>query len=67
MANTVYENFYLSNEIEDQYNSHLNLQQFCTIDNTLVGTAGMTRKIHKYTATNGTEKLTIGKIGRAHV
>lgn len=61
MANTVYENFYLSNEIEDQYNSHLNLQQFCTIDNTLVGTAGMTRKVHKYTATNGTEKLTIGK------
>ena len=59
MANTVYENFYLSNEIEDQYNSHL--KQFCTIDNSLVGTAGMTRKVHKYTATNGTEKLTMGK------
>lgn len=23
MANTVYDNFYLSNEIEDQYKSHL--------------------------------------------
>ena len=61
MPNTVYENFYLSNEIEDQYNSHLDLQQFCTVDNTLTGTAGMTRKIHKYKATNGTEKLAKGK------
>ena len=32
MANVVYENFYLSNEIEDQFNSHLDLQQFCTVD-----------------------------------
>ena len=61
MPNTVYENFYLSNEIEDQYNSHLDLQQFCTVDNTLTGTAGMKRKIHKYKATNGTEKLAKGK------
>lgn len=61
MANTVYENFYLSNEIEDQYNSHLDLQQFCTVDNTLTGVAGMKRKINVYKATDGTEKLTIGK------
>lgn len=61
MPNTVYDNFFLSNEIEDQYNSHLDLQQFCTVDNTLTGTAGMVRKIHKYSATNGTEKLTMGK------
>ncbi len=60
MANTVYDNFYLSNEIEDQYNSHLDLQQFCTVDNSLEGTAGMTRKIHKYKATDGTEKLDKG-------
>lgn len=61
MANTIYENFYLSNEIEDQFNSHLNLQQFCTVDNSLVGTAGMTRKINVYSATNATEKLGIGE------
>ena len=61
MANTVYENFYLSNEIEDQYNSHLDLMQFCTIDNTLEGTAGMKRKINVYRATDGTEKLTVGE------
>ena len=59
--NTVYENFYLSNEIEDQYNSHLDLQQFCTVDNTLTGVAGMKRKINVYRATNGTEKLGAGE------
>lgn len=61
MPNTVYDNFYLSNEIEDQYNSHLDLQQFCTVDNTLTGTPGMLRKIHVYKATDGTEKLTKGQ------
>ena len=60
MANTIYNNFYLSNEVEDQFNSHLNLQQFCTIDNNLVGTPGMIRKINVYKATDGTEKLAMG-------
>ena len=61
MANTFYENFFLSNTVEDQFNSHLDLQQFCTIDNTLEGTAGMKRVIHTYRATDGTEKLTVGQ------
>ena len=61
MANTIYENFFLSNTVEDQYNSHLDMQQFCTIDNTLEGTAGMKRIIHSYRATNGTEKLAVGQ------
>jgi len=61
MAHKIYDNFYLSNEIEDQYNSHLDLQQFCTVDNSLVGTAGMTRKINRYEATDGTEKLGMGE------
>lgn len=61
MAHKIYDNFYLSNEVEDQYKSHLNLQQFCTVDNSLVGTAGMTRKINVYTATDGTEKLAMGE------
>ena len=60
MANQVYENFFLSNEVEDQFNSHLDLQQFCTIDNSLVGTAGMKRIINTYRATDGTEKLVMG-------
>ena len=61
MANQVYDNFFLSNTVEDQFNSHLDLQQFCVVDNTLVGTAGMKRIIHTYRATNGTEKLTVGQ------
>ena len=61
MANTVYEDFFLSNTVEDQYNSHLDLVPFCTVDNSLEGTAGMKRVIHTYRATNGTEKLTIGQ------
>lgn len=60
MGHTIYDNFYLSNEIEDQFNSYLDLQQFCTIDNNLVGTAGMKRKINRYSATDGTEKVTMG-------
>lgn len=61
MAHTIYDNFFLSNEVEDQFNSHLDLQQFCTIDTTLTGTAGMLRKINVYRATNGTEKVAMGE------
>ena len=60
MAHKIYDNFFLSNEVEDQFNSHLNLQQFCTIDNSLIGTPGMKRKINVYKATDGTEKLAMG-------
>ena len=60
MANQVYSNFFLSNTVEDQYNSHLDLQQFCTIDNELEGVAGMKRVINTDRATNGTEKLAVG-------
>lgn len=60
MAHTIYENFYLSNEVEDQYKSHLDLQQFCKVDNSLIGTAGMKRQINVYSATDGTETLTMG-------
>ena len=60
MANQVYSNFFLSNTVEDQYNSHLDLVQFCKVDNSLVGTAGMKKMIHTYRATDGTEKLAVG-------
>ena len=61
MANVVYENFYLSNEVEDQFDSHLDLMRFCTVDRTLEGTAGMKRLINVYAATDGTEKLAEGE------
>ena len=60
-THTIYDNFVLANEIEDQYNSKLDLVRFCTVDNSLVGVAGDTKKIHVYCATNGTEKLEMGQ------
>ena len=54
-------NYVLENTIEDQYNSHLDLMRFCTIDNSLVGVAGDTKKIRVYRATNATEKLAMGE------
>jgi len=60
MSNTPYSNFFLSNEVEDQFNSHLDLQNFCKIDRGLVGNPGMIRKINVYSATNGTQKLAVG-------
>lgn len=54
-------NFVLENTIEDQYNSHLDLMRFCTVDNSLVGVAGDTKKIRVYRATNATEKLAMGE------
>ena len=61
MAHKIYENFFLSNEVEDQYNSHLNLMPFCTVDNSLVGEPGMKRKINVYQATDGVEVLGMGE------
>lgn len=61
MANTIYDNFFLTNEVTDQFNSHLDLQQFCTIDRTLSGTPGMLRKINVYSASSGAEKLAMGE------
>jgi len=61
MAHTIYDNFVLANEIEDQYASMVNLQQFCKVDNDLVGTPGMIKKINVYRATDGTEKLAMGE------
>lgn len=58
--NTGYSNFFISNEIEDQLNSYLDLQQFCTVDRALLSVPGDTRKINVYTATEGAEKVDIG-------
>lgn len=56
-----YPNYVLANEIEDQYNSKLDLVRFCNIDNSLVGVAGDTKKIRVYSATDATEKLGMGE------
>lgn len=56
----IYDNFVLENEIEDQFNSHLDLTRFVTVDNSLVGVAGDVKKIRRYKATDGTEQLEMG-------
>lgn len=61
MANQVYDNFYLANEIEDQINSYLDLQNFARVRDELEGTAGMTYKVNVYSATSGAEKLELGE------
>ena len=61
MANTAYENFFLGSIVEDQFNSHLDLARFVTVDTSLQGTAGMKKIINVYSATNGTEKLAQGE------
>ena len=61
MAHVIYDNFYLSNEVEDQFNSHLDLMAFCTVDNSLEGVPGMKRRINVYSATDGTQKLAMGE------
>ena len=60
MANTVYSNFYLENEIEDQYASRLDLQNFFKVDNTLEGVPGMTKVVNVYSGANGAQKLAQG-------
>jgi hypothetical protein len=51
----------VAREIEDQYNSHLDLMRFCTLDNSLVGVAGDKKKIRVYSATDATQKLAMGE------
>ena len=61
MANKTYPNQVLENRFEDQYNSKLDLMQFCTVDDSLVGVAGDKKVINTYTATDGTEVLEMGE------
>ena len=61
MANKTYPNQVLENRFEDQYNSKLDLMQFCVVDDSLVGVAGDKKVINTYTATNGTEVLAMGE------
>lgn len=60
MANTPYEDFVLEDKIEDQYNSHLDLQRFCTIDDTLELSEGMKKIVNVYSATNSVMKVLKG-------
>ena len=52
---------FLSNEMEDLYASHLDLNQFCTVDNELEGVAGDIRKINVYGASGDAEDVAEGQ------
>lgn len=68
---------FVSNEIEDTYLSHLDLNGFCTIDNELTGVPGDRRRIIKYTATGAavdvaegvgnTASIAVGVTGEEYV
>lgn len=56
-----YDNEVLASRFEDQYQSKLDLMQFCTVDDSLEGVAGDKIVINTYTATNGTQTLKMGE------
>ena len=56
MAHTIYENFVLENKLEDLLTTAVDLNSYMTIDNSLTAQPGMTKKIHKYTATGDVEE-----------
>lgn len=58
---TSYDNFVLSNAVEDAFNSHLDLQQFVTVDNDLQGVAGMEKHVNVYTPSGDAETVEEGK------
>jgi len=60
MSQLVYENFFLANEVEDQYNSHLDLAQFVTVNNDLEGQPGRKFTVHKYSATDSVADVAQG-------
>lgn len=56
-----YDNKVLQSKFKDQYESKLDLMQFCTVDDSLTGVAGDKVTINTYSATDGTEVLEMGK------
>ena len=57
----IYDNFFLSNEIEEQLNTMIDLQQYFVVDTTLTEGPGMVKKINRYSATDSTEELGLGE------
>lgn len=55
-----FDNGFLSNEISDLFASHLDLNQFCTVDNELQGVTGDIRRINVYGASGTAEDVTEG-------
>lgn len=60
MANTVYENKVLEAKAEDLLLTALNTRSLMTIDNSLTGSAGMTKTINVYTYDGVAEEVGVG-------
>lgn len=61
MPHVVYDNFVLENKIENFLDTAMDMNQFITIDRSLTETAGMLKKIHKYTATGNVQEVAMGE------
>ena len=61
MAHTIYENFVLENKIENFLKTNIDINNYVTADYTLAENAGMTKKVHIYTATGNVEDLAMGE------
>lgn len=61
MAHTVYENAVLENKIEDMLITNIDANAYLTADYSLTEDAGMTKKVHVYSATGDVEELAMGE------
>lgn len=57
MANTVYENKVLESKLEDLLTTQIDMNNYLTIDTSLVENAGMTKTVNVYTATGDVQDV----------
>jgi len=57
----IYDNFFLESQIEDQFNSAIDLQNYFVVDTTLSEGPGMVKKINRYSASDATQELAMGE------
>jgi hypothetical protein len=60
MAHQVYENFILSNKINDILTTALNINNYLTVDTSMTEGPGMKKKVNTYTSTGDVEALAMG-------
>lgn len=55
-----YENFIIENKVNEYLNTKLGMSQFLTVDTSLESSAGMIKKVHKYTKSGSAQTVTEG-------
>ena len=61
MANIRYDNFVLENKLKDQLETKLSMLDYVTVDDTLVESAGMTKKVNVYKASGAAQDVAEGE------